>query len=37
VTTLCGVELFESGHVPWRGMLGQSTPPLIELLAAMAG
>ena len=33
---LCGVVLFVSDRALWRGMLGQSTPPLIALLAALA-
>ena len=34
--TLCGVVLFVSDRTLWRGMLGQATPPLIALLAALA-
>jgi putative membrane protein len=34
--TLAGVVLFVSDRRLWRGMLGQSVPPLIGLLAALA-
>ena len=33
----CGVVLFVSDRRLWRGMLGQSGPPLIALIAALAG
>lgn len=32
----CGVVLFVSDRKLWRGMLGQSGPPLIALIAALA-
>jgi putative membrane protein len=32
----CGVVLFVSDRRLWRGMLGQSLPPLIALIAALA-
>jgi putative membrane protein len=31
----CGVVLFASDRKLWRGMLGQSLPPLIALIAAL--
>jgi putative membrane protein len=31
----CGVVLFISNPKLWRGMVGQSTPPLIALIAAL--
>jgi putative membrane protein len=33
---LCGVVLFVSDRTLWRGMIGQSTPPLVALAAALA-
>lgn len=33
----CGVVLFVSDRRLWRGMLGQSVPPLVALVAALAG
>jgi len=32
----CGVVLFISDRRLWRGMLGQSVPPLVALIAALA-
>ena len=32
----CGVVLFASDRRLWRGMLGQSLPPLIAVIAALA-
>ena len=32
---LCGVVLFVSDRTLWRGMIGQSTPPLVALVAAL--
>jgi putative membrane protein len=34
--TACGVVLFVSDRRLWRGMLGQSLPPLVALVAALA-
>ena len=33
---LSGVVLFVSDRTLWRGMIGQSTPPLVALVAALA-
>ena len=33
--TGCGIVLFSSNRRLWRGMLGQSGPPLVALLAAL--